>query len=213
MRIKHLKTILELLLQMLRNQLIHNDYLERGVGMDITIEYTTTLGEDEKKRVWEILCECDKEFVPPLSARENSAENELLGEGAEDAEPVEHFEEMIEENFLLAKDQASGEVVGFLTFRNGYECHELRNHAPSNYITTICVTKTYRNNGITKRFYHHMNKENLPEQAHASYVTTRTWNGNGAHIKVLETIGFEVAERLENHRGEGIDTIYFAKPM
>jgi RimJ/RimL family protein N-acetyltransferase len=43
------------------------------------------------------------------------------------------------------------------------------------------------------------------------HLFTRTWSTNAAHIAILGKFGFSQIARIENDRGEGIDTVYFAK--
>jgi len=42
-------------------------------------------------------------------------------------------------------------------------------------------------------------------------IFTRTWSTNIAHIKILSKFNFETLCVLKNHRGVGIDTVYFVK--
>lgn len=171
-------------------------------------------------QVWEVLCEIDDEFVPPLSSRESSAQNDLDirgdesgGAGESDGgsrNPVSYFGEMKGQNFVLALNDSR--VAGFLTFRHRYECKFLREIGPSNYVTTIGVKRKLRGQGIASRMYDYLVNQ-LPSGYRLDYISTRTWSTNHAHISILEKKGFEVVERLPNHRGEGIDTIYFAKKL
>ncbi|KUP04421.1 hypothetical protein Q75_15635 [Bacillus coahuilensis p1.1.43] len=171
--------------------------------------------QDEMVRssIWDILCECDNEFVPSLSSRESSLQNELnLGQGERPVnKPVSYFQEIQQQSFLLAFNQ-NKELVGFMTFITQHETDILQAYSPSNYITTVCVTASARNQGITRAFYHHILGENdLPEHMKMSYTTTRTWSTNHAHIHVLQSLGFTVVAHLHDHRGPGIDTLYFGK--
>ncbi|OLO42862.1 hypothetical protein BTR23_02355 [Alkalihalophilus pseudofirmus] len=176
--------------------------------MDIEISFINMLSDTQKEQVWDLLCECDREFIPPLSARNSSYQGVLSGTTATDELPTAYYKEMLGQLFLVAEYQEN--IIGFMTFKHNYECEELKKVLPNNYITTICVNKDIRNKGITKKFYHFMENK-LPEEYRLPYITTRTWNANVAHIRVLEKLGFKVEETLLNHRGEGIDTIYFSK--
>lgn len=42
-------------------------------------------------------------------------------------------------------------------------------------------------------------------------VTTRTWSTNHSHIHVLMKLGFELVKKIDNSRGEGVDTVYYRK--
>jgi len=43
------------------------------------------------------------------------------------------------------------------------------------------------------------------------WIATRTWSLNSAHIHILEKLGFALVKRLVDHRGPGIDTVYYGK--
>ncbi|SFB09138.1 MULTISPECIES: GNAT family N-acetyltransferase [unclassified Bacillus (in: firmicutes)] len=164
-----------------------------------------------KEEVWEILCECDKEFIPHLSSRESSVQSMLTVNKTTEQKPKLYFNEMLQQHFILCQDEESGRVVAFLSYRNQYDADELKDHNPSNYITTICTTKSYRNKGITRTFYEIIFSDQLPEQLRMPYVTTRTWSTNDSHIHILNSLDFDKVRILKNHRGENVDTIYFSK--
>ena len=42
-------------------------------------------------------------------------------------------------------------------------------------------------------------------------IFTRTWSTNAVHIRILSKFEFETLHVLKDHRGAGIDTIYFVK--
>ncbi|WP_078553109.1 hypothetical protein [Bacillus alkalicellulosilyticus] len=180
--------------------------------MSYRLEFYEKLDAHKRREaVWDILCEVDKEFVPSLSARESSFQSELQVEVEEDKKPHSYFEEVCKQHFILAISEGTEELLGFMTFKSGYTCEELTAFSPSLYITTVCVRKKERNRGITRTFYDFIQSEQVKEAFRMPYVSTRTWSANHSHIHVLETIEFEVSERLPDHRGKGIDTIYFAK--
>jgi ribosomal protein S18 acetylase RimI-like enzyme len=180
--------------------------------MGIQMEFYECIEEQNKlEDIWEILCECDKEFIPALSSRESSYQSNLQVEDNLDVLPHLYYEEIIKQHFILAVDDEK--VIGFMTFKSNYRCQELKDFTPSNYITTICVKKEYRNKGITGVFYKIIQSAQMPTEVRMPYISTRTWSLNHAHIHILESIGFEESERLMNHRGDGVDTIYFAKEI
>ena len=77
------------------------------------------LTSKEKEQIWEILCECDQEFYPSLSARESSSQKQLKVDGTkEQALPHSYFKEMIAQEFLAALE--GDRMVGFMTFKKGY---------------------------------------------------------------------------------------------
>ena len=178
----------------------------------LEIKYAgSSLTKGEWDDIWDIICECDSEFVPPLSSRNSSTQSNLLIGRQEDqtdkkAKPYVYFEGIKNQEFILA--EIEGRVVGFLTFRTNYICDALQDFGVSNYITTLCVDKKHRKQGILSRMYDHMENE-LPEGIHCSKVSTRTWSQNNAHIGMLLKRGYGLQKTLNDDRGPGIDTLYF----
>jgi hypothetical protein len=41
------------------------------------------------------------------------------------------------------------------------------------------------------------------------YATTRTWSTNASHLDLLDELGFDLIKRVEDDRGDGIDTVYY----
>lgn len=171
------------------------------------LEYHEKLSANQHlEGVWKILCRYDHEFIPPLSARENTYQSELASHLTIKQEPKQYFDILKQQSFLLAMDK--DEVIGFMAFRFNYVCKDLEDDITTIYITTIIVNEEYRGRGITTAFYAQMLK--IAQQRNQS-ITTRTWSTNRSHIKVLEKIGLQEIKRIENGRGPEIDTVYFRK--
>jgi ribosomal protein S18 acetylase RimI-like enzyme len=182
--------------------------------MEIKLEFFENISEPVLlKAVWEMLCESDQEFVPPLSARGGTIQSVLQLGGDLEALPHAYYKEIIKQPLILAMNKESGKATGFMAFKHNNSCPELKGFSPSNYITTICVRKNARNLGITREFYKMIQSERIPFQFRMPFLATRTWSTNSSHLHILETLGFEVSARLIDHRGQGIDTIYFAKKV
>ena len=168
----------------------------------------TDLTTKEKEAVWEILCECDRDFYPRLSLRNSSSQKNLKDndEGTAEDKPTVYYEEMIKQYFILAYD--GEEVVGFMTFKKNYECDALKEFGISLYITTVCVRKARRGQGIMKALYQVMEQE-VPAQCGCNRISTRTWSLNDAQIHELTKRGYEKLAVLKDDRGPGVDTVYF----
>lgn len=166
-----------------------------------------TLTKEEQDQIWEILCACDEEFYPRLSARESSSQKRLdLGEGGGQALPVTYFREMIRQEFILALE---GErIIGFMTFKKDYICDALQAFGTSLYITTVCVRSDCRRKGVMKALYTFMEQE-APVRCGCSRISTRTWSLNTAQLHELDRRGYERLAVLVDDRGKGVDTVYF----
>jgi ribosomal protein S18 acetylase RimI-like enzyme len=159
--------------------------------------------------VWSILCDCNKEFYPPLSLRDSTNKIDLVPYSISDsAQPDEYFESLRSQSLIVA--QLDCKILGFMSFWESYSCPELNECVPSNHVTTACVSPKARRQGICFNFYQFMFKR-LPKRMQSSFVSTRTSNVYYAHLYLLNKMGFTLATKLENHRGVGIHTFYYAK--
>lgn len=178
------------------------------------VEYKGTLLTDtDKSQIWEILCQCDEEFYPPLSARNSSSQKQLKGtDGSsmkKNGEPIVYYEEMIQQNFVLAYED-DGQVSGFMTFKRDYICEALEPFGKSLYITTICVRKECRRKHVMDALYDHMEGE-VTRACGCDRISTRTWSLNTGHLHELALRGYDTVAVLKDDRGEGIDTVYFGQ--
>lgn len=183
--------------------------------MDYEIQFYESLKEPQLiKQVWNILCECDKDFYPPLSSRESTYQtaNLLQSTNSHSLQPVSYFEELKKQHFLLFKDCLSERIIGFLSFKHFYQSEETSGYNPSNYITTTCVLKEYRNLGVGKKLYDFF-ESNLDEKFRLRYITRRTWSTNDNQLHLYEKLNYTLICTLENHRGKGIHTVYFGKEL
>ena len=174
--------------------------------MEIKILAVDALNDEQKKAIWELLKAYDREFIPPLSAR-NSAHKKIPGGvlSLNEEGPVAYFEEIIKYKFVLA---LSGEkIVGFMCCMPDHtvsvEGHE---SFVAEYVSTSIVTPECRGQGAMQRFY-----QSIIDSNPGKNVATRTWSGNDVHLHVLAKLGFELFATLKNDRGEGIDTVYYIR--
>lgn len=170
------------------------------------VKYVGIIEKDSyKKDIYDLMVLCDQDFVPPLSARNSSSQKDLTSYTMSETGPITYFNEMIQQHFVLAFDQ--DKVVGFMTFKPNFDCLDYKDTI---YATTSIVHPDYRGNHFLSKFYDTLEHQ-LPEGIRKDYVTLRTWSGNEKQFYMLEKRGYKQIKVLKNDRGEGIDTVYFAK--
>ena len=162
--------------------------------------------QEYRAQIFDILLACDKDFVPPLSARFSTADTTFSTEtGAENGINA-YFEDMVSQHVLAAVED--GVMLGFVTFKLDLINAVLgADTLPNLYICTLLLSPAARGKGVTAKMYAHLFDTLYPN----INLFTRTWSTNAAHLKILERFGFSLVKRIENDRGEGIDTVYFGK--
>ena len=101
-----------------------------------------------------------------------------------------------------------GALLGFVTFKLDLVNAVLgADTLPNLYICTLLLSPAARGKGVTAKMYAHLFDSLYP----SVNLFTRTWSTNAAHLKILDRFGFSLIKRIENDRGEGIDTVYFGK--
>lgn len=156
---------------------------------------------------------CDQEFYPPLSSRTSSTQSHLnTSDSVKEDGPLTYYEEIKKQSFIVAVEDSK--LIGFLTYIQDYQQAVFAEYCPgcnNHYVTTICVTKANRGQKISHQLYEELEKQTA--STINSVVSTRTWSENYSHINVLEKRDYQMIYQLNNHRGEGIHTLYFAKQI
>ena len=153
----------------------------------------------------QLLIQADQEFIPPLSSRSSTTQS-ALNAGAANPEGIrDYFEAMAQQPMVLALD--GSRVAGFMAFRHDHVCEQISAETlPNLYASTCVVHPNYRGQGLMRRFYEAM----IAAFPHCG-IYTRTWAGNVSHLRTLDKLGFRLICLLKNHRGPGVDTVYYGK--
>ena len=151
--------------------------------------------------------DCDHEFVPPLSHRFSPSQTVFTPDACTKDGLPGYVDDMCRISNILCAFEGE-EMLGFVAYRldmtNQYLTAET---LPNLYVAVLLVKPEARGRGITKQFYDHLFLEKYPDRN----LYTRTWSTNQAHARILRRFGLEIVIRIENDRGEGIDTVYFGK--
>lgn len=152
-----------------------------------------------------LLVQADKEFIPPLSARGSSTQQNLssrttVSDGARD-----YFNAMSAQPVVVAVE--NDRCYGFMAFKRDYVC-EYYHKTPNLYASTCVVHPDARGKGLMRGFY-----QTIIDLFPQCSIYTRTWHTNVSHLKVLDRLGFSLLVQLPDHRGPGIDTVYYSKDV
>lgn len=167
------------------------------------------LKENEKalyrSDIIEMLRESDKDFVPPLSARASTLDT-TFGGNTTYGGVLSYYEKMNEQMILAAFED--GELLAFVSYRENFISEIIdEDTLPNIYVSTLVMRHSARGRGLTAIMYDHLFDKCYPRHS----IYTRTWSTNGAHTKILSRFGFSELKRIKNDRGEGIDTVYYAR--
>jgi len=150
-----------------------------------------------------LLILADKEFIPPLSARGSSTQKDLSATESVSEGAAAYYDTMASQPAVLAVE--NGRCMGFMAFKKDYTCEQISTQClPNLYASTCVVHPDTRGQGLMRRFYEKM-MELFPDRG----IYTRTWHTNFSHLKILDRLGFTELARLKDHRGPGMDTVYF----
>lgn len=158
--------------------------------------------------IHQLLVEVDKEFVPPLSCR-NNATIKNFAAVSDSNDPGEYIHQTLSRPSLVVF--RDGEFAGLMSFRLHYRDSYLNIGNPCTYVVTVATHRQYRRQGVARELYEAL--FGLAPEFASPFVATRTWNANSSHIALLEKLGFQQMNRLQNDRGFGIDTLYFARSL
>lgn len=161
--------------------------------------------EAERRAVYEILVECDEDFVPPLSFRAGTRQTDWTHKGATQEGVRDYFETVMQQHVLLWK--RGEEILGFMSFRPHEITPHLEEFGRVCYLSTLCVRHACRGQGLSPKIYR-VAQEWAWE--HGGEITVlRTWSTNAAQMHLMEKLGYVEKARLVNDRGEGVDTVYY----
>ena len=155
------------------------------------------------RQILGLLEQADGEFIPPLSSRGSTTQQNLSSTQTVSAGVLDYYNTMAQQPAILALED--GRCLGFMSFKIDYDCPQSPGF-PNLYASTCVVSPQARGKGLMQGFY-----EKMMAVFPTHSIFTRTWHTNFAHLRVLEKLGFSLVERLENHRGPGLDTVYYAR--
>ena len=160
--------------------------------------------EKYKEELYKMLEDGDKDFVPPLSQRSSTTQKSFNDSGEKSILP--YFNMMLQQNIIGVFEENS--LVGFLSFIDNWKADGMEIGFENNiYLSTLILSEKTRGKGVTYKLYDYVFNTLYPEKS----VFTRTWSTNAAHIKILGKFDFETIKTIKDDRGDGIDTVYFAK--
>ena len=162
--------------------------------------YVDTLTDESViSQLRQLMIAGDKEFIPPLSSRSQPTQSDLHPGALHSIEP--YLQDMLKQRFVLAMD---GDILaGFMSYRTDYLTPEVT-ELPNLYASTSIVGSDYRGRGLMLSFYQAM-IDRFPR----AHLYTRTWGTHYGHFKILDKLGAKCFLRLPDHRGPGIDTVYY----
>lgn len=166
--------------------------------------YPHAAGSGYEGDIQDLLTLADREFIPPLSQRGSSTQSSLSG-GESHNGILDYYRSMEAQPVILALEE--GKCLGFMAFKENHVCDQIDGrYQPNLYASTCVVHPCTRGKGLMKNFYREMIAL-CPDR----FICTRTWHTNAPHLHILDTLGFREIARLKDHRGPGMDTVYFAR--
>ena len=152
-------------------------------------------------QILEMLTFSDGEFVPPLSARSSTTQQNLSGsESCPDG--IRQYYTQLQTQKVMAAVEGD-RLLAFVSYIENYISGPITQaDTPNIYLSTLVMRPEARGKGLTKQMYAQLFDTYKPAS-----VFTRTWSTNSAHIRILQHFEFETLAVLKDHRGPGIDTV------
>ena len=154
-------------------------------------------------QILEMLQESDQEFVPPLSSRSSTTQQNLAS-GDTCPEGILQYYNQLQTQTVMAAVEGD-RLLTFVSYIENYQNGPVTD-TPNIYLSTLVMRPEARGKGLTKKLYAY-----LFDACRPLPVFTRTWSTNAVHIRILDYFGFQTLQVLPDHRGPGIDTVYFVK--
>ena len=171
---------------------------------DITLDVQMRLDEATREDVSALCRRCDADFVPPLSQRRSTHQRDLSEAGGSmDA----YLGELLDQPAVVARD-ASGALVGFLSWKPGFCAEPPLMGRRCAYVTTVVVVPELRGHHIAERLY-----ERFESVCGEPLAMCRTWSENTAYLVVLQRRGWRMLVTYTGARGSDCDTVYLSKTL
>ena len=155
--------------------------------------------------IFSTLKESDNDFIPPLSMRNSTTQTNLTAGTIGEHAILSYGNEMLSQVILGAFEEDN--LLGFVSFKENYTNDIITSDSlPNIYISTLVLKKEARGKRLTQQMYDCLFNKLYKDRS----IFTRTWSTNAAHLKILENFNFTLIKTIENDRGVGIDTVYFA---
>jgi len=91
-------------------------YIDKGKD-NILYKFLNKRSKNKYKRsIWNIVCEIDHEFIPPLSYRDSTT-FKFDSKTKETSKPKLYFEELLKQEILVCIEKDNGEVTGFMSYK------------------------------------------------------------------------------------------------
>jgi ribosomal protein S18 acetylase RimI-like enzyme len=164
---------------------------------------------DYRNDIWALLVHCNNDFIPALSERDRSSGAWLSPTDVTNL-PKEYFASLLENHFIFA--EVRNKIVGFTCFKNRFTIDGLDSLGETNYVSTTCVYDAFRGNGVATALYKFLEVD-IPDDIKLAWITRRTWSTNLNQIHLFDKLGYSLLLQLDNHRGEGINTVYYGKKL
>jgi len=164
-----------------------------------------------KDKIWKLLCLADEEFYPPLSVRDS--ENVVFEDKQSfkpTGKPLIFYQEVMNQHIFAAIEE--DELVGFLSYESDYINEDLKanNFGKTWYVNALIVDENHRRKGIANKLYDALENYAINK---TDDIFTRTWSFNDSHINLVKRRGYDLVIQLDHHRGTGIHTVYYRKPV
>lgn len=183
--------------------------------MDYTIKHYSESENKSKEEVLDLMQEYNENFSDfDMGSIEEMAHEWYIDDEEEvsEREALEIFYDELCDELVVAYDKKDLVGLRFVEYDEDDEYFKDRHndYKQGLNLTFALVDKDYRQEGIWSEMFSHVEKEILPDY-NVDRLYLATTSKNRSMQKTAESHGFKEVSRVENERGEGIDTVIYCK--
>lgn len=150
--------------------------------------YEGTAGDFEKLKIFMELV--DTEFYPPLSMRPGGISGRITESLAG-----------ADSNYLIV--EKDGQVIGAIGYKSNWR------GGSEVYISFLAVHPGFRRHNLARKLDAALIGKLAP--LGTTHLIVTTWSTNPDACRIYKKLGYHVCRVVKDHRGPGVDTIYFRK--
>lgn len=194
----------------IRDEKIFENKKELRSDQIFTFEYHDRLvSYEDLKKLWALICECDKDVMPPFSLRRKDIDD-IPVYAREMLLPNIFYKQV--SSFPIIIIRKNKEIVGFLSLELNKILKMSEELGKVNLVNASCVKKEYRKNKLEKDLYKYL-ETRIPHENLMPYIIVKSSSTSESLNKMLRELGYKEKIVIDTKKQYSVDTVYFYKKV